>query len=272
MKNDNMQCTNKFTVNGNIVPCGYCLACRINRVTVWTFRMLCEMSDWEHYTFATITYDDINIPLIQNLPTLNKDDIIKFHKRLRYHGHEFKYYLVGEYGDETRRPHYHGIYYGLGKKDKLEMQHHWNMGNIYHERVIDGTIKYVAKYIMSKTRESDYDPVQPPFALISNGIGKNYWKYGLEKKNIDQIMEDGYFINHKGIRSAIPKFIKELYKEEFKDLSMFKKEQQLVLKALAASNDNPNDPFKLYYKKKAKEAQVRGLQQKWRQQNKRNKI
>ena len=42
--------------------------------------------------------------------TLQKSDLQKFFKRLRKKTHEkISYYAVGEYGDNTQRPHYHII-------------------------------------------------------------------------------------------------------------------------------------------------------------------
>ena len=84
------------------------MACRQNRARSWSFRCLAELQGTTAL-FLTITYDDENNP-----GYLLKKDLQDFHKRLRKAFGPFRFYACGEYGDTTHRPHYHGIYYGLG--------------------------------------------------------------------------------------------------------------------------------------------------------------
>lgn len=112
---------------GDLVACGLCLNCRINRRRVWTARLLLEARDAEDrgwgITWTTLTYADENIPRISrgfgpSVQTLCPSDCTLLFKRMRkaLHGDaphvRLRFGLVGEYGDETWRPHYHALLFG----------------------------------------------------------------------------------------------------------------------------------------------------------------
>ena len=56
-----------------------------------------------------LTYDDAHLP---EHGQLYKDDLQRFFKRLRKAGFKFKYVASGEYGDISRRPHFHIALFG----------------------------------------------------------------------------------------------------------------------------------------------------------------
>lgn len=41
-----------------LIPCGKCMACRINKAEEWSTRCALELLDHEHACFLTLTYDD----------------------------------------------------------------------------------------------------------------------------------------------------------------------------------------------------------------------
>ena len=57
-----------------------------------------------------LTYNDDWIP---EHGQLVKDDLQRFFKRMRKAGFKFRYVASGEYGDKTRRPHFHIALFGL---------------------------------------------------------------------------------------------------------------------------------------------------------------
>lgn len=66
--------------------------------------------------FLTLTYSDENLPInSQNFATLNpkhlQDWLKRFRKRIE--PSRIRYFAVGEYGDETFRPHYHAALFGF---------------------------------------------------------------------------------------------------------------------------------------------------------------
>lgn len=214
-----MQCTKPMKVNKQIIPCNYCLACRINRSTIWSFRILAELPEFEgNAIFTTLTYNDDNLPLANDdkiiKMTLKKKEIQDFHKRVRKElRRPIKYYVAGEYGGEYGRPHYHGIYLGMTKKDSELIYEKWHKGNIDIGNVTTASIRYVTDYIMEKTAEDEYLPAEPPFALISNGIGKKYFTWNMTLDDIQKAFNDGYITDQYGKKIKLPKYLKDKYEE-----------------------------------------------------------
>ena len=134
-----------------LIPCGQCMGCRIRQREDWTTRIELEARDYpkDQVWFITLTYDDDHVPgmimktgeimrkvqytwkpgekLPSSVQILLYEDIQKFLKRLRkaYRG-KLRYFVAGEYGEQTARPHYHMILYGWEPTD-LE-----NLYKIHH--------------------------------------------------------------------------------------------------------------------------------------------
>ncbi len=137
------------------VRCNNCRACRIARATDWTLRLMHELYYWEHAVFLTLTYDDDNLP---ERGSLVKTDLQKFIKRLRrdYEPNRLRYYGVGEYGENTNRPHYHIIIYGCAVDDNVlnsnyvtsgPLKDNWPYGYVYAGTVTYDSCRYVSDYI-----------------------------------------------------------------------------------------------------------------------------
>lgn len=90
-------------------PCQQCLHCRINKRRVWVHRLLAESRYHEFNTMCTLTY--AQEPAGR---TLDPNHPKNFMKRLRRLDglNRIRYFCVGEYGDESKRPHYHYILFG----------------------------------------------------------------------------------------------------------------------------------------------------------------
>lgn len=107
------------------IPCGHCRACRASKCRAWADRMILELDHSEKAIFLTLTYNDDNVPTRVDMKTgelvhtLCKRDFQLFMKRLRkaFPNAELRYYMCGEYGKRTNRPHGHYILYGLGLDD-----------------------------------------------------------------------------------------------------------------------------------------------------------
>lgn len=156
------------------IGCGRCDGCRADRALEWSLRCYHEASLFDRNSFLTLTYED-------SPPALVKADLQKFFKRLR-HSYKFRYFACGEYGDRTRRPHYHALIFGedfLGGdvtpiNDKLytnaAVADCWGHGLVSIAEVNMSTCCYVAGYVFKKIGDTD------TFSLQSRrpGIGHDW--------------------------------------------------------------------------------------------------
>lgn len=209
-----MKCTHPMkieeVINGanytHMVSCGGCMPCRINRRQQWAGRILLESINYVHNSFLTLTYDDEHIP-----EQLVKRDLTLFLKRFRNTYGAFRYYACGEYGEKTKRPHYHIVLFGVPAIKSVESicQKKWDMGFIDIRPLNRERAVYVAKYITKKlspkeAKKRGENKVQP-FSQMSRrpGIGlrsvphfaKSLEKYGVVAKH----SEDLYQLSTKGM-------------------------------------------------------------------------
>jgi len=97
-----------------LVGCKQCVWCRLNRSREVAARIVHEMRAHRESWFFTLTYDDEALPHSCCGPTLDRPRITRLRKDVdqdasRGFFEKFKFFLVGEYGDRTQRPHYHGV-------------------------------------------------------------------------------------------------------------------------------------------------------------------
>lgn len=166
-----MMCGKMIEANGRMVPCGQCMPCRINLKRMWTGRILLEQAHTPNdSSFVTLTYDEDNLP---DNRTLVKKDAQMFMDRLRKRTGvgRVRYFLVGEYGDKTWRPHYHVALFGV-PPDPYEdlIQECWKVGYIHIGLVEKRSAAYVANYCTKKMTKGDDSRLrgrEPEFALMS---------------------------------------------------------------------------------------------------------
>ena len=156
-----------------MLPCGRCTECRIRKVKEWSARCLAEKKTSKNAYFVTFTYSDENLPyrFVDNyiIPVLVKKDCQLFFKRLRkaLFGNkkgDLKYFLSGEYGEKTLRPHYHAIIYNLPLDDlriwKVKRKYIyynsdflskiWGKGFVVVGIVNNTTVSYTCSYTLKK--------------------------------------------------------------------------------------------------------------------------
>lgn len=177
-----MICSKPYMVGTAPFGCGQCLPCRINRRRLWTWRQVMESFCHEQNCFITLTYDDAHLPRTEDgKATLVPDHATLFIKRLRERvrsadERRFRYFLVGEYGDESDRPHYHATLFGLGPLDAPLIQASWSGGFSYTAEFNEKTAQYVCGYVVKKMVAKDHPQLagrRPEFARMSRrpGIG-----------------------------------------------------------------------------------------------------
>lgn len=139
-------------------PCGNCTPCRVNRQKEWSIRIVLESLSHDHNTFATLTYRDKSLTLDDHgTPQVDPYDLTCFLKRLR-HLYSYRYFAVGEYGDETLRPHWHFMFFGIENNLENEnlIENTWTHGFAHLDDLNFSTARYVTGYCMKKlTRKGD---------------------------------------------------------------------------------------------------------------------
>lgn len=168
-----MNCKKPFRQGSLAFGCGQCLPCRINRRRLWTHRMMLESLKHEKSSFVTLTYDEKNLPKGGNLVPKDTQDWLK---RLRKEVGQCRYYLVGEYGDQSWRPHYHVALYGVGIEDEDTVRDTWGMGHTMVGDLTQQSAQYIAGYVtkkMTSKNDSRLNGLHPEFARMSlrPGIG-----------------------------------------------------------------------------------------------------
>lgn len=223
-KGERMGKTSKIATEDILVPCGKCPPCKYRRVNEWVFRLQEEDKISSSSYFVTLTYNTENVPISNNgFMTLDKTDVQKFFKRLRKNTkqHEkIRYYLAGEYGSKTLRPHYHFICFNLQEKEEILSA--WTdkaqkpLGEVHIGQVSGASIAYTAKYIDKAKRIPLHknDDRQPEFSLMSRRIGESY----LTPSRIRYHKEDPtriYVTKRDGNKIPLPRFYRnEIYNEE----------------------------------------------------------
>ena len=164
------------------VRCGKCEGCLKSKINDWAFRLEQESKRHLYVNFITLTYDPAHVPLTPTLlPTLSKRDVQLFFKRLRkLQRDKLKYFIVGEYGSRSYRPHYHAIIFGVQNPDHFEKAWSYRSdiyGSIHiGDSVDNGAIPYTLKYMYKKGLVPAFkdDDRLPEFRLMSRGLGDNY--------------------------------------------------------------------------------------------------
>jgi hypothetical protein len=138
--------------------------------------------------FLTLTYDDVHKPSDGGL---RPRDLQLFIKRFRKEvsPRKISYYAVGEYGENTYRPHYHAIFYNVASGDEVMLSKCWGLGFVYVGTVTADSINYVCKYIQKKLygdlAKERYGGLCAPFARMSKGLGLKWME-----ENEDRLISD----------------------------------------------------------------------------------
>lgn len=225
--------------NGPIVktlslPCGQCHGCRLERSRQWAMRCVHETNLYKRNCFITLTYDEEHLP---ERGRLNYNDYQLFMKRLRKLAEPeiVRFYMCGEYGGQTGRPHYHAILFNWDWDDKKFFKTTGSGEKIYTSKTLEKlwpwghsssaaatfeSAAYIARYCMQKiTGEAAeehykrYDhlgeyQLVPEFNEMSTrpGIGADWLNFYRK----DVYTHDYVIIN--GHESRAPKYYDKLQK------------------------------------------------------------
>jgi len=163
-----MNCTHPIqTING-LGQCRKCAACLKRKRKHWLGRFAAEAFTSKQTRFVTLTYDDEHVSEGRSLPKSHIQSYVK--AKRRFYG--FKHFAVGEYGEQTDRPHWHMLQFIPGPtlaSDPLGVSQNfkgWTHGKSMYEkpRSVAGSASYVYDYL-----DKGGYALQP-----SPGLGKTY--------------------------------------------------------------------------------------------------
>lgn len=181
-------CSKPFRQGVAEYGCGQCLPCRINKRRIWTTRLVMESLVNPRTLFVTLTYADKELP---EGGSVSVRDVQLWLKRVRrwMEPEKLRYYVVGEYGDITFRPHYHAIVFGVFSGDHVQVVEQrkgkvcecmfcacWRKGVVDVQEPGTEAFAYVASYTVKKMTGKDDERLggrEPEFCLMSlkPGIG-----------------------------------------------------------------------------------------------------
>lgn len=236
-----------------------------------------EAALYKNNSFITLTYEDAQLPKRQQLTHRHFQ---LFMKRLRKTNPDVRFYMAGEYGPTTQRPHYHAILFNkdfpdrvylktTGSKEKIytsaELTKLWPHG---HSSIGDVTFEsaaYIARYCMQKItgeqaeqhykRRDDEGEYQqnPEYNKMSNrpGIGQQWLHFYKE-----DVYTNDYVII-RGQKCNVPAYYDKLFKRlDEKQMQTFKEEREY--KGYLRRDDNT--PERLDVKRQVTEAKLKQLQ------------
>lgn len=208
-----MMCRNPYTGAGGVYGCGQCGPCRFNKRRIWAHRIMLEAAQYEHNAFVTLTYSPDKLPEGGTLVPKHTQDWLK-RLRGRVSPSTFRYFLVGEYGDDSQRPHYHAALFGFqscswgqSRYSKSRstccywcelVRETWGHGNVYLGTLEQSSAGYMAGYVTKKMTGVDDARLAgrvPEFGRMSlrPGIGSSaMWDIAdaLLRYELDQRLDD----------------------------------------------------------------------------------
>jgi len=222
------------------LPCSKCIECRLDYARTWAIRSVHESKMYQHNSFVTLTYTDEKLPAKLHYP-----DFQNFIKRLRSQIHRelitsygkinwslltkeeqdakleskrISIFSAGEYGDKTKRPHWHALIVNWRPEDCVFKYTNHNGDPLYSSTTLDNlwgsgitetgdisfkSAAYVARYAAKKLVHKDEQD-------IYETISKKSAKHAIGKKWLEQNWRDifnyGILKLDNGQTASIPRY------------------------------------------------------------------
>nr|QJB20886.1 MAG: replication initiator protein [Microvirus sp.] len=210
------------------LPCGKCIDCRLEYARSWAIRCVHEAQMHEKNSFITLTYDDEYLPKDRKL---DYRDFQLFMKRLRKLQDEpIGVFVTGEYGDKTKRPHWHACLFGWSPSDPKfkytnergdqnfsseTLTNTWGLGLSEFGQVTIHSASYCARYAAKKLVHGadgthEFNPISRKSS--KHAIGKRF----LESYYKD-IFSVGKCVLRDGTHCSIPRYYEKWLKEKHPD-------------------------------------------------------
>ncbi|WNK13118.1 MAG: replication initiator protein [Microvirus sp.] len=204
------------------LPCSKCIECRLDYARQWAIRCVHEAQMHPENAFITLTYDDTHL----KSPKLDYRDFQLFMKSLRKQlDQPIGMFTTGEYGELTKRPHWHAIIFNWYPKDAVYKRSNDRGDKIYSSGFLDRIWKngstevgsvtfesagYCARYaakklVHGKDNEHDFQPISKKSS--KHAIGKKW----LEQYHAD-VFNTGELILKDGTKCGIPRYYSKWYR------------------------------------------------------------
>lgn len=248
--------------NNLLLPCNKCLSCKLRKAKEWALRCWHESQMHDENSFVTLTYADQHLPAYHDL---DHRDFQLFMKRFRKHNKNVKFYMCGEYGDETHRPHFHVLLFGYYPPDAVyhrtengfryyksqELDSYWKLGFTDTSNVSYKNAGYIARYTLKKqlpkeaiqerytyldtdeklqTRKLEYVRMSTG-REFGTGIGGAWFK-----KYAAQTCLNDYVLDPDRHKCPVPRYYLSILKEDSENYFDF-----LAAKRLAKAKADPNN-------------------------------
>jgi len=218
-------------------------------------------------SFVTLTYEDKHVPPNGSLDPTHLQLWLKRFRKL--YQSPIRYYGVGEYGDNSNRPHYHLALFGHDPRHTECVKQTWHYGFSYTGELTLHSAQYIAGYVTKKLTSPD-DPRlngrYPEFARMSlrPGIGApglSQVATALQNKHgwdeIERLADVPTMLRHGGRTMPLGRYMRLRLRAEmnFTELTQseeaaFKaQEKMLLVYRDYLTDEEAADPFK-YYKGK----------------------
>lgn len=226
--------------------CGQCVGCRKDRTHEWAARILHESQLSKNNWFVTLTYDDVHVPEdgslhyghFQGFMRLLRQDIRRSARKAGAKPARIRFFVAGEYGERTARPHFHACLFNLAVSDLAYYRKSPSGHTLYKSAWLDAlwgrglcslgaitfesaayTAAYINKKITGEPAREKYTRVdcttgeihfvRPEFARMSlrPGIGSDWFdRYASDVLPRDYVIVDGH-------KSRVPRYYYEKFRK-----------------------------------------------------------
>lgn len=263
------------------LPCGTCVGCRLEKARQWAMRCRDEASLYQENCFVTLTISPEKLK--EHGKSLDHSVFQKFMKRLRKDagGQMIRFFMCGEYGSKTGRPHYHSLLFNYNFKDRVffkvtasgekvdrsaTLERLWPYGYSSVGDVTFGSAAYVARYHLKKVGnpvtdnhyldKSTGELLRPEYIRMSRGSSVR-GTGGIARGWYDRFKSDVYPLDRRVINGVDTKPCK--YYDTLHERESAESFEKIKLSRIRRVDKKDNTEERLAVKEEVKVAQVRSL-------------
>lgn len=223
------------------LPCNKCPDCKLKKAKEWALRCWHESQMHDESSFVTLTYDDKHLPAYNDL---DHRDFQLFMKRFRKGtGLNVKFFMCGEYGDTTHRPHYHVLLFGYYPPDAQyhrtennhryykseELDSYWKKGFTDTTNVSYNNAGYIARYTLKKQLPKEQTQERYTYLdafgnlqtrkleYIRMSTGRDKWQgIGASwfREHAAQTVLNDYVLDPNGYKNPVPRYYLQILKDD----------------------------------------------------------